>query len=75
MKRRLIFLALVVFAILAQLGFYHLLTLFGLRFDNELLLLLTIVSGVAFWCFPFWYTFVYSKKQKTAGSETESQNL
>ena len=75
MKSRLIFLALVAIAILAQLGFYHLLTVFGLRNDNELLLLLTIISGIAFWYFPFWYSFVYSRKQKTPGSETESQNL
>ena len=72
MKRRLIFIVLVVFAILAQLGFYHLLTLFGLQYDNELLLLLTIISGVAFWFFPFWYTFVYSKKPKPPGPDTES---
>jgi uncharacterized RDD family membrane protein YckC len=72
MKRRLIFLALVAIAILAQLGFYHLLTLFGLQYDNELLLLLTIISGAAFWYFPFWYAFVYSKKQKPPGPDTES---
>ncbi len=72
MKRRLVFLALVAIAILAQLGFYHLLTVFGLPQDNELLLLLTIISGIAFWYFPFWYAFVYSRKQKTAGSDTES---
>ncbi len=69
MKRRLIFLALVTIAILAQLGFYHLLTLFDLQHDNELLLLLTIISGIAFWYFPFWYSFVYSKQQKSAGSD------
>ena len=72
MKRRLIFLALVAMAILAQLGFYHLLTVFGLRYDNELLLLLTIISGAAFWCFPFWYVFVYGKKQKPPGTGSES---
>jgi hypothetical protein len=73
MKRRLVFLALVAIAVLAQLGFYHLLTVFlDLRQDNELLLLLTIISGVAFWYFPFWYAFVYSSKQKTAGSDIES---
>ena len=72
MKRRLIFLALVVFAILAQLGLYHLLTLFRLRCDNEFLLLLTILSGVAFWYFPFWYIFAYCKKQKMSGTDTES---
>lgn len=72
MKRRLIFLALVAIAILAQLGFYHLLTVFGLQQDNELLLLLTIISGIAFWYFPFWYAFVYSRKQKTVGSGTET---
>jgi len=72
MKRRLIFIVLVVFAILAQLGLYHLLTLFGLRYDNELLLLLTIISGVAFWCFPFWYAFVYSRKRQPPGPDTDS---
>jgi uncharacterized RDD family membrane protein YckC len=72
MKRRLIFIVLVIFAILAQLGFYHLLTLFGLQYDNELLLLLTIISGAAFWFFPFWYAFVYSKKQKPPAPDTES---
>ena len=72
MKRRFIFLALAVIAILAQLGFYHLLTVFGLRYNNELLLLLTIISGAAFWYFPFWYAFVYTKKQKPPGPGTES---
>ena len=72
MKRRLIFLALVVIAILAQLGFYHLLTVFGLRNDSELLLLLTIISGIAFWYFPFWYAFIYSKKQKPPATDTEN---
>jgi hypothetical protein len=37
-----------------------------------LLLLLTIISGIAFWHFPFWYAFVYSRKQKAAASDTES---
>jgi hypothetical protein len=72
MKKRLIFLALVAIAILAQLGFYHLLTVVGLQYDNELLLLLTIISGAAFWYFPFWYAFVYSKKQKLPGPDIES---
>ena len=72
MKRQLIFIVLVVFAILAQLGFYHLLTLFGLQYDNELLLLLTILSGVAFWYFPFWYAFIYSRKQQPPAPDTES---
>jgi uncharacterized RDD family membrane protein YckC len=72
MKRWLVFLSLVAIAVLAQLGFYHLLTVFGLRQDNELLLLLTIISGLAFWYFPFWYAFVYSKKQKLPSSDTES---
>jgi hypothetical protein len=72
MKRQSIFIILVVFAILAQLGFYHLLTLFGLQYDNELLLLLTIISGAAFWFFPFWYAFVYSRKQQPPGTDTES---
>jgi hypothetical protein len=72
MKRRLIFIVLVVFTILAQLGFYHLLTLFGLRYDNELLLLLTIISGAAFWFFPFWYAFVYSRKQRPPAHDTEN---
>lgn len=75
MKRRLIFIVLVIFAILAQLGFYHLLTLFGLRYDNALLILLTIISGAAFWFFPFWYAFIYSKKQRPTGTGTESQPL
>jgi hypothetical protein len=72
MKRQLIFIVLVFFAILAQLGFYHLLTVVGLQYDNELLLLLTIISGVAFWFFPFWYAFVYSRKQQPPGPGTES---
>ncbi len=72
MKRRLTFIVLVVFAILAQLGLYHLLTLFGLQYDNELILLLTIISGVAFWYFPFWYIFAYCKKQKMPGPDTEN---
>lgn len=72
MKRQLIFIVLVVFAILAQLGFYHLLTVVGLQYDNELLLLLTIISGAAFWFFPFWYAFVYSRKQQPPAPDTES---
>ena len=75
MKRRLTFIVLVIFAGLAQIGFYHLLTLLGLQYDNELLLLLTVISGLVFWYFPFWYAFVYSRKQKAPGSETESQSL
>ena len=72
MKRRLIFPALVIFAILAQLGLYSLLILFGLRQESGLLICLTILSGVAFWRVPFWYTFVYSKKQQPAGSDIAS---
>ncbi len=72
MKRRLIFLALVVFTILAQLGFYYLLTVFGLQQESGMLIFLTILSGVAFWYIPFWYSFVYSKQQKTAGSDIGS---
>jgi len=72
MKRQLIFIVLVVFAILAQLGFYHLLTVFGLQHDSELLLLLTIISGAVFWFFPFWYAFVYCKKQQPPGPDKES---
>ena len=72
MKRQLIFIVLVVFAILAQFGFYHLLTVVGLQYDNELLLLLTIISGAAFWFFPFWYAFVYSRKQQPPAPDTES---
>lgn len=72
MKRRLIFIVLLVFAILAQLGFYHLLTVLGLQYDNALTILLTIISGAAFWFFPFWYAFVYSKKQQPPGPGTES---
>lgn len=72
MKRRLIFLALVVFAILAQLGFYSLLILFGLRQEGGLLFFLTILSGAAFWYLPFWYAFVYSRQQKTTGPDIES---
>ena len=72
MKRQLIFFVLVVFAILAQLGFYHLLTVVGLQYDNELLLLLTIISGAAFWFFPFWYAFVYSRKQQPPAPDAES---
>jgi hypothetical protein len=75
MKRRLIFIVLVVFAILAQLGFHHLLTLLGLRYDNVLLILLTIISGAAFWFFPFWYAFIYSKKQQPPGTGAESPPL
>lgn len=75
MKRRLIFIVLVVFAILAQLGFYHLLTLLGLQYDNVLLILLTIISGAAFWFFPFWYAFIYSKKQQPPGTGGERQPL
>jgi len=75
MKRQLIFIVLVVFAILAQLGFYHLLTLFGLQYDSELLLLLTIISGAVFWFFPFWYAFVYCKKQQPPGPGTESEGI
>lgn len=72
MKRRLIFLVLVIFAILAQLGLYSLLILFGLRQESGLLFFLTILSGAAFWYLPFWYAFVYSRQQKTTGSDIES---
>jgi len=72
MKRRLIFLALVIFAILAQTGFYYLLTVFGLRHEGGLLFFLTILSGAAFWYLPFWYAFVYSKQQKPSGSDIVS---
>lgn len=72
MKRRLIFLVLVVFAILGQIGWYYLLTVFGLRHESGLLFCLTILSGAAFWYLPFWYVFVYSKQQKTTGPDIES---
>lgn len=72
MKRRLIFLALVIFAILAQIGFYYILLLLGLRHEGGLPFCLTILSGAAFWRVPFWYSFVYSKQQKTLGPDIKS---
>ena len=72
MKRWFIFLALVVFTILAQLGFYYLLTVFGLRHESGMLIFLTILSGVAFWQVPFWYVFVYSKKQPPPSPDIQS---
>jgi len=72
MKRRFTFLALVVFAIFAQLGLYYMLLLFGLRHEGGLPFCLTILSGVAFWRVPFWYAFVYSKKPQPASSDIAS---
>ena len=72
MKRRLIFLVLVIFATLAQLGLYSLLILFGLRQESGLLICLTILSGAAFWRVPFWYAFVYSRQQQPPGSDIVS---
>lgn len=68
-KKPLTFLILVVFAVLAQTGWYYLLTLFGLRDHDNLLFFLTIISGAAFWYLPFWYTFVYSRQQKKSGTD------
>jgi hypothetical protein len=72
MKRRLIFTVLVVFSILAQIGWYYLLTAIGLSQDSPLLICLTVLPGAAFWCVPFWYAFVYSKKQPPACSNIKS---
>ena len=72
MKRRFIFLSLVVFAIFAQLGWYCLLVLFGLPQESGVLICLTILSGAAFWRVPFWYAFVYNKKRQPAGSDIAS---
>lgn len=72
MKRWFTFLALVVFAIFAQLGWYCLLVLCGMSQDSGILICLTILSGAAFWRVPFWYAYVYNKKQQPAGTDIAS---